>query len=484
MSIATSPAESEKYQAPAQTFEGLATASSAERADMVLRLIMAHPRGRLELPAREGVGAVLDGVDLSRSSLEARRGDAVAPAPWWNPERRGAMLRRADLRGVGLSLANLEAADLAEADLGQSLFRGANLQGARLEEANLQGADLAGADLRSAVLGGANLTGAMFEDANLETASLRFVNGSGAVFEAANLRGADLWGARLEGAVLARADLQKAILAEADLRGADLTGADLQGAALGQADLRHARFQGADLRGAFLGRTNFEGAVLKDAKLQGTVLSDCNLTHIHISGAAIEKAQFRQAQLGGAIGEELAGEYEDARRGYLVLERHFHDLGDSDAVSWAYRKRRRMQKLAARQRGRAARARHDWRAAASGYAKYVSDQLTEWMSDYGESVPRVLGCMLGVYLLFLLLYGLTGSVVHVVNTPEGVIRVPTRSPADLAVFAMFSMITSAQPPVGLLPANEFARLLTGVQALLGTVLTGMLGFVLGNRMKR
>jgi hypothetical protein len=90
----------------------------------------------------------------------------------------------------------------------------------------------------------------------------------------------------------------------------------------------------------------------------------------------------------------------------------------------------------------------------------------------------VLGCMLGVYLLFLLLYGLTGSVVH------GVTRVRTRSPADLAVFTMFSMITSAQPPVGLLPADEFARLLTGVQALLGTVLTGMLGFVLGNRMKR
>lgn len=49
---------------------------------------------------------------------------------------------------------------------------------------------------------------------------------------------------------------------------------------------------------------------------------------------------------------------------------------------------------------------------------------------------------------------------------------------------MFSMITSAQPPVGLLPADEYARLLTGVQALLGTALTGLLGFVLGGRMRR
>ena len=68
-------------------------------------------------------------------------------------------------------------------------------------------------------------------------------------------------------------------------------------------------------------------------------------------------------------------------------------------------------------------------------------------------------------------------------TPTGMSRVPTRSPADLAVFSLFSMITSAQPPVGLLPADEYARLLTGIHALLGWTLTGLLGFVLGNRMR-
>jgi uncharacterized protein YjbI with pentapeptide repeats len=482
MSIAPNNAESEKYQAPAQAYERLATASPLERTELVLRLIEQHPQGRLELPARDGLQAVLDGADLSRSSLEGRMAQAPVGAPWWDAERRGAGLRRADLRGAGLSLVNLQAADLAESDLRQALLRGANLQGARLEEANLQGADLAGADLRGAVLSGSELGGAMLEDANLLGASLRFVHGAGAVFETANLQGADLWGARLEGAVLAGADLRNATLAEADLRGADLTGADLRGAALGQADLRGARLQGADLRGAILTRVNFEGAVLKDAKLQGMVLSDCNLTHVHVSGAAIDKSQFRREQLGDAIGEELAGRHEEARLGYLALERYFSDLGDPDAVSWAYRKRRRMQKRAAWEKARAAR---DWRGAAAWYAKYTGDQLTEWLSDYGESAPRVLGCMLGVYLLFLLLYALTGSVVRVTYTPTGeVSRVPTQSLADLAVFTLFSMITSSQPPAGLLPADEYARLLTGVQALLGMVLTGLLGFVLGNRMRR
>jgi uncharacterized protein YjbI with pentapeptide repeats len=482
MSITPSPAESEKYQVPEQAYERLATASPIERANLVLRLIEEHPQGRLELPVRGGLQGVLDGIDLSRPALEGRQGLAPPNARWWDAERRGASLRRADLRGAGLSLTNLQAADLAESDLRQALLRGANLQGARLEEANLQGADLAAADLRGAVLGGAELGGAMLEDANLQGASLRFVHGPGAVLERANLQGADLWGARLEGAVLAGADLQKAVLVEADLRGADLAGADLRGAVLGQADLRGARLQGADLRGTILTRVNFEGAVLKDAKLQGMVLSDCILTHVHISGAAIDKTQFRQEQLGGAIGEELAGQFEEARRGYLALERHFSDLGDSDAVSWAYRKRRRMQKRAAWEEARAAR---DWRGAGAWYAKYVGDQLTEWLSDYGESAPRVLGCMLAVYLLFLLLYAVTGSVVRVTYTPTGEMsRVPTQSLADLAVFTLFSMITSAQPPAGLLPADEYARLLTGVQALLGMVLTGMLGFVLGNRMRR
>ena len=411
-----------KLPAPGRTYHDLAAASPAARAEMVLRLIEEHPGGRLELPARDGVPAALDGVDLSGPALAGLRGESPGPAPWWDAGRGAAALGHAVLRGAALTQANLQAADLGGADLRQALLRGASLQGARLEEAELQGADLAGADLRGAALGGARLVGAMLEDANLGGASLRFVDGTGTVFEKADLRGADLWGARLPEAVLAGADLRGAALAEADLRGADLSGADLRDATLGQADLRGARLRGADLRGAVLARAQLGGADLRDARLQGLVLSDCDLTHVRLSGAEVEKAQFRQEQLGGALGEELAGEYEEARRGYLALERHFTALGDFDAVSWAYRKKRRMQKLGARDRALAARARGAWRGAAAGYAQYLGDQLAEWLSDYGESVPRVLGCMLGVYLLFFALYGLTGAVVRVESTPAGVSR--------------------------------------------------------------
>ena len=395
-----------------QVFVTLAGLSAVERTDLILRLIEEHPEARLMLPMTGHLRAVIDGINLAESALSSRGLDLTI-APWWDAERHGVRLRGADLRGACLNQANLQNADLAQSNLRQAQLRGADLQKTRFEEANLQSADLANTDMTNAVLGGADLARTMFEDANLTGASLRFVHGPGVVFETANLQGADLWGARLQDAVLVRANLQKAIFAEADLRGADLSGADLREAVLVQTDFRGAKFQGADLRGAIVTRANFEGADFKDAKLQGLVLLDCNLTHVHFTGAAIDNTQFQREQLGDAIGEELACQHEEARRAYLALERHFSQLGDADAVSWAYRRRRRMRKHAALEEARATRAGGNWRPARVGYARFVGDQCTEWLSDYGESAPRVLICMLCVYVFFLVLYAATNSVVRV-----------------------------------------------------------------------
>ena len=93
---------------------------------------------------------------------------------------------------------------------------------------------------------------------------------------------------------------------------------------------------------------NLRDAVLRDARLQEVGLSQCEIAHIFLGGAKLDDTQLRLKQLDGAIGEELAGDFERAAQGYLALERNFEGLGDHDAASWAYRRRRRMQK-----RGRA-----------------------------------------------------------------------------------------------------------------------------------
>ena len=439
------PPETGEDPARRELYRRLAALAPAERARTVLSLIRDHPQGRLELPAVDGLSATLNEIDLTVEGAQPLD------------------LKRSDIRGASLRLAKL--------------------RGVVLEEANLAGTDLAGADLRGAVLSGADLRDAMLEEVDLRGATLRFADGRGAVLEGAKLQGADLWGVDLQGAVLAGADLQGAILTEADLRGADLRGADLRGVILKQANLEGANLEGADLQDATFGDVRLKGASLRNARLQGVVLTHAHIEHVHLSDAWLERTRLRLEQLGGAIGEELAGEYELARRGYLALERNFSEIGDPDAASWAYRRKRRMKKMDSWQRARRALAEDRRAAALDAYARYAGDQFVEWVCDYGESVPRVLASLLVVYVFFVLFYGVTGSVLHLRATPAGQLWQTTRDPLDLAVFSLLAMTTSGTPSV-LVPRNEFVYLLTGLQALLGIAMTGLLGFVVGNRIRR
>jgi uncharacterized protein YjbI with pentapeptide repeats len=443
-------------------FERLAAATPTERVEIVLRLIEEHPQGRLELPAHDGLHAVLDEINLGADAIESRS-DRLVDVPWWDVESRGICLRSADLRGASLRGANLANACLEQANLQDVQLGQANLQAAKLDGADLRRADLAGANLVGAALHEADLRGTMLEDADMRQASIRFANLTDAVLEATNLRQADLWGANCEGAVLTNADLVGASLQETILRRADLSGANLQEAVLGRADLR--------------------GAVLRDAKLQGVDLSHCEIAHVHLSGARLEETRFERAQLGDAIGEDLAGAPELARKGYLALERAFDELGDHDAASWAYRKRRRMQKRVSLEQARSARAEGRWGQALKSYALCGTDQAVEWLCDYGESIPRVLASLLVLYLFFTIVYGVTGSVVRELETSTGIVKVPTQHPRDLAIFGLLAM-TIGSIGMRLLPAHDFALILVGIHVFLGVALIGLLGFVLGNRIRR
>ena len=240
---------------------------------------------------------------------------------------------------------------------------------------------------------------------------------------------------------------------------------------------------GADLRGAILAGANLREAVLRDARLQEVGLSQCEIAHISLAGAKLDDTQLRLKQLDGAIGEELAGDFERAAQGYLALERNFEGLGDHDAASWAYRRRRRMQKREALAQARAAWSGRRWRRALGRYAQYASDQLVEWMCDYGESVPRVLGSLAVVYATFTLIYALTGSVVRETGGAGESARIVVRNPMVAAIVSLLVM-TTGSPEGGLAPRGDLTLLLMGVEAFLGIALTGLLGFVLGNRIRR
>ncbi|PSF35400.1 pentapeptide repeat-containing protein [Aphanothece hegewaldii CCALA 016] len=111
-------------------------------------------------------------------------------------------LRRADLRGLNLSYADLSGADLSYANL-----REVDLTGANLSEANLNEADLTGANLQQANLEGAYLIKAYLIKTNLKETNLSKAYLTGAYLTKsdcshANLSGAYLNSSKITGTIM------------------------------------------------------------------------------------------------------------------------------------------------------------------------------------------------------------------------------------------------------------------------------------------
>src|SRR5262245_58806051 len=146
------PDANEVSRGPPDVYGELDAAPPEIRRDIIIGLIQEHPEGRLILPGRAGVRAMLDGIALSRPAPGVGADRAPAPDLRRNSARSGPHLRKADLRAASL--------------------RAADLRGGDLEEANLREADLDGADLRGAMLRHADLSRARLVRANLAGANL------------------------------------------------------------------------------------------------------------------------------------------------------------------------------------------------------------------------------------------------------------------------------------------------------------------------
>jgi uncharacterized protein YjbI with pentapeptide repeats len=454
-------------------YASLEQVAPARKTEIILRLIEAHPQGNLELPKRDGVRANLSKVDLSDNTI-------------W---------RRDDLK-INLQQANLQEANLAGVKLQHADLSGANFQHADLTGADLRNADLRYTDLRNADLAGADLRNARLFGADLQNAGLRSTS-----LQNASLRSADL-----QNADLRHADLQDTDLRHADLRSADLLGANLRNASLRSANLQGAGLERANLQNAALRHADVRYASLKEANLQKTDLQHAHLQGAYLSGVWLDHTRLRRDNFGGETGQEAIGEeleaknkehqarerarkYQESRLVYLSLKQHFEGLGDYTAASWAYRKERRMEKLEAREKMKAAFTARNWRGVVSNGPKYLSDILVEIVSDYGEGIWRVLFWILAfIFMIGPLLYGLLG--------------VFDWTPASEVVYASFSYrwqqyvyayyqfllysidTFSTGNYAELTPNNASARLVSSCLTMIGIFLVGLLGFVAGRRIRR
>jgi uncharacterized protein YjbI with pentapeptide repeats len=341
----------------------------------------------------------------------------------------------------------------------------------------LSGGEWAG--LEEARLGGTNLEGAVFKRANLQRANLRRGNLEGAELWGANLQGANLWGANLEGAHML----------EANLEGADLWGTNLEWAYLLAANLEGADLGGANMPGVRLVDTNLKGVHLKDANLSRVDLRDArSIEAMFLYRARLDHTQLTRHQLGEAVGEERDGQWQKAKEAYLALENNFDQIGRYDDASWAYRKERRMEKREAWQSAKQAFSERDWRPVIMRTWKAGWDLVVEHLCDYGESVGRVLFWMgLLLFVVGPLLFGLPGLLRWPPENRDAFYSLRPPWSYAYAYLQQFLYVLDAFTTASfavLQPATALTRVLSGLTALTGVFLTGLLGFVAGNRIRR
>jgi uncharacterized protein YjbI with pentapeptide repeats len=199
-------------------------------------------------------------------------------------------------------------------DLNGADLRKTNLYGAKLGVANLDGADLRNASAHYAHFG--DLKSVRFDGADLTNAY--FLNAQGCRFVKANMTEAwlaygqsdryeqcDFSGAKLSKARGQNCRFIDCVFAGADLSDADVERSDFSGAKLARADLSRAhcsksKFDGADLSRAVLVRTDLRDASLVHADLRNADLREAVLAGADLTGAQVDKADFAGAVLTGA----------------------------------------------------------------------------------------------------------------------------------------------------------------------------------------
>ena len=433
----------------------------------------------------DGASFVAPGLDLAQlnvghAALAGAGGLGGDVPPWRDAESGGLRLAGADLSNARLAETDLSGANLRAARLTGAVARSARFAGAILEEADLSEADLSGADFTGIVAGQIRLREAMLEDARFNGAAMRFADLSRALLDGADFSGADLWGADFTGADADDTTFRGARLDEAKLRDANLTGADFEGASLTRAQLTGSRLRGATFTGAKLDGADFSGADLSDTNLVRLNLATCTLRHARFAGAWLNGTRMSVEQLGGAVGEEVAGAYEAAQASYLALEQNWRSIGNSDAASWAYKRGRRMGRFHAGAQARSAWTARDGRDFLGHGYRWVADRFVEWLCDYGESLSRIARAFFMLIVVFAALYGLTSGMIVTEGTAPG----PTHNPLDLLSYSSLNMMTANPPEIGLKPTGRVTNLLVGIQGAVGIILMGLFGFVLGNRLRR
>ena len=100
--------------------------------------------------------------------------------------------------------------------------------------------------------------------------------------------------------------------------------------------------------------------------------------------------------------------------------------------------------------------------------------MSDITTGYGERVEKTLLTFLVVQACFTLWYGMSNSIVDSSGQP-------VTDPFQVILFGLAAVTTTGLQ--NLYPANQIVELIMSIQVIVGIALTGLIGFVLGNRIR-
>lgn len=404
------------------------------------------PREEL-VDSRTGNPERLDGAILRNRNL----GSSIS---FSNCEINGA-----DFTGVNLSMADLTGATLRYANLSDSMLFRTSLSGANLRESNLQSSNLKEVDLSESALVQVDISDTVATQANFSDSLL-----AGFIAENADMRGCSV--------------------NDSHLRSSNFTGSNLRDIDAKEADFIDSELTDVSARDADFGSSSLENAILTRTDLRGANLVDTDLFQVQLSDIRLNS----DTDFGEPCSYEANGRSPRIASNTQPLE----------AAAWVYRRLEILHEdnaLAKKSRQyhirkqEAQRAR-DWEN--NNYDRYAVATLNKVLTNYGESLKRlVIGWGITI-LAFGLLYPIVGGVSDygTVYKIDPVFRLPTQIELITAGESLlrgiyFSTITfTTIGYANVAPNGMGPRILVGIESLLGAILIALFVYVLGRRTAR
>jgi hypothetical protein len=171
-----------------------------------------------------------------------------------------------------------------------------------------------------------------------------------------------------------------------------------------------------------------------------------------------------------------------------LLKANFESLGQYGDAGWAYRKERRMRKMWMKQQAQEMWRDSHRRLAIKHWFHWCADWVVELLCDYGESTWRVIGWI--AFMLFMggpILISVLGGLEWTGTNRDTYFELPTTWQRWAYVYLQHLLYTLDTFTTAnfseLKPRTDVLRVASGVMALSGIFLAGLLGFVAGNRIR-